>query len=251
MKQLTRVEAKEKIYMFLKKQMNDSIPERQVQANLQYHYIESFANEYEPANLKINKRIFLEVFNEIVLLGIVARERNEQFFFITSKGEKWLEDQTFDLHDPELYLKNLPPLDTITLNYITESIHSFNYNLFLSTTITLGVASENLILELARCLEQKTQNPNLKKYLKSKNSQMNKIIQEINKICEKNKDLHYAHYKLAIDSLAHFLRLTRNEYAHPNNFKPQYDDTHALLTIFKKYAKMIIELQNKIQETKF
>ena len=158
-----RAEIKEKIYAFLKKRVDGTVALHQAEADLQYHSIEILAREYqlEPSEKKQLNALSLELFNDFVLNGIVARRREEQFFFITEKGKQFLLDQTFDIYDPDLYLKNLVPLNSIASSYIKESVYAFNKNLFISSIITLGIASESIILEIAEELYLKTKNVDL------------------------------------------------------------------------------------------
>lgn len=243
----SRMEIKEKIYVFLRERVG-TIDRHQTTQDLQYHSIETLANEYGLSQEETRKlsELFLEVFNEIYLLGMVARRREEQFFFITERGKKFLLDQTFDIFDPDMYLNNLPRLDPITFSYIKESIHAFNYNLFISSIMTLGVASESLILDLAKLLESKSGDITLKKYLESTTSNINKIIDRIDKICTQKNIPSYPHYKSAIYSIAHFIRHFRNQYNHPNMATANFEDAHALLTLFKTYSKMIVEFKGII-----
>jgi hypothetical protein len=61
-------------------------------------------------------------------------------------AEDWLP------YDPEGYVRVLrakvPTIDDITLAYIGEAVAGYNRRHLLSATITLGVASENLMLLL-------------------------------------------------------------------------------------------------------
>jgi len=246
-----RAEIKERIYSFLKHHVDLSVS--QINQNLQYHSIENLANEYkcEGDERRKLKLLFLELFNEVALNGIIARKREEQFFFITEKGKKFLMDQTFDIYDPDLYLQNLPELNEIAHSYIKESVYAFNKDLHISSIITLGVASESLILEIAKKLQEKTNNSDLKLLLNKNVLSTNKIINKIDEICKSKISSYEGYYKSDLHSVAHFIRHSRNEYGHPNKTKTSFEEAHALLTMFKKYSLKVIELKEEISKSQF
>src|SRR3989344_4130134 len=133
----TRAEIKEKIYLFLKKGVDGAWDERMIDTHFQYHNIQNLSNDiphepndipHEPCDKRKLGMLFLEAFNDISLNGIIARKREPEFFFLTEKGKQFLLDQDFDVHDPDLYLKNLVKLNSVAEVYITESIHAFNKN---------------------------------------------------------------------------------------------------------------------------
>ena len=190
-------------------------------------------------------QLYLDVLHEIGLLGIIAPDG--QHFFITLKGKQFLQDQNFDVHDPDRYAQNLPPIDDVSLAYAKEAIHCFNYNLFKASIIMIGGASESLLIHLARVIANKFTDKKLDGYLKSKATHINQVITRIDKICADQKILGYdSTYKPAVVSLANYIRLFRNEYGHPTKANADFEESYALLVCFKLYSKLIIELEKKI-----
>lgn len=76
-----------------------------------------------------------------------------KWYKLTPIGNLMVGDSTeFIFLEPETYVKKLKGeinnIDSITISYIEESIKAYKENLLLSSTVTLGCASENSILEL-------------------------------------------------------------------------------------------------------
>ena len=71
---------------------------------------------------------------------------------ITEYGKEAFLKEDWLPYDPEGYVKALrekiPTIDDVTLAYISEAVAAYNRRYLLSATITLGVASENLMLLL-------------------------------------------------------------------------------------------------------
>ena len=119
---MDRTEIREDIYRYLKDNRAGRQSEAQLTQNLQinsiWHLAQSRANG---TNTYLDD--YMDVFSELINLGIIAM-RDATFFFITKLGNKFLDDEDYDVHDPDCFLENFIDAEAITLEYIKESIIS-------------------------------------------------------------------------------------------------------------------------------
>lgn len=115
-----------------------------------------------------------EFINNGLLYPGLARNPNSglPWLTITEYGKEAFTQDDWLPHDPDGYIKVLkertPDIDDITLTYIGESISAFNRHQLLSATITLGVASENLMLLLIESYLKWLPDPSRKTALEKK-----------------------------------------------------------------------------------
>ncbi len=248
-------EVKEDIYHFLKRHVDGTISEEQAKSNLQTHSIVALSYKEEKGYTREEKELaqrrYLEVLQELKVLGIVAPRREHEFFFITEKGHMFLLEQSFDIHDPDQYLASLPAINSISKKYIKESIYCFNKNYILASVVMLGISSEGLILELAQELATRSGNSTIAGYLNATTSKIANIIDEIDNICQTERVPRYSHYKTSVFSLAHYIRYYRNQHTHPTDVTISYSDAYALLNMYKKYTALMMEFKNIISSHTF
>lgn len=71
---------------------------------------------------------------------------------ITAAGRAVLADEEFNPHDPAGYMDrlvaNVPGMSDIVTAYMREALGAFNSQLYLASTVMLGVASEAAFLEM-------------------------------------------------------------------------------------------------------
>ena len=97
-----------------------------------------------------------DVLWDLMLRGIIAPfshgNRNWPWIHVTEYGWKCLDEGALLAYDPTGFLAEVhrlvPDLDKVAYTYLGESVAALNRELFLSSTITLGTASERLILIL-------------------------------------------------------------------------------------------------------
>lgn len=247
--ELSRTEIKGKIIDFLKR---EGIDKNTDSSNaFQWIYIQNLAQaekEYTIINKQkeIESRYF-DCFNELLLSGIIAF-KNKDFFIITEKGKAFLDDQNYDLLDPDRYLSNFSTADPITLFYIKEASYCFQYSLHLSSVMCIGVASESLILNLGHQILAGSYRTNkLESELKKPIYTISQIVAEIDIAC-KNVANYNNQYKIAIDTMEKYIRICRNDYNHPKNDAIDYTLNYIMLDLFRKYFKLIKELEQKIKQ---
>lgn len=165
--------------------------------------------------------------------------------FIQEK-ENWLP------YDPEGYIKALKEkvqeIDDVTLIYISESIASFNRRQLLSATLTLGVASENLMLLLIESYVDSIKNPEKKiafeKKIKNRPiyTQYKEFKLEFTKDIKNLPKKLQTNWEIYLEGIFNFIRLHRNNAGHPTGIQINAKIIYANLQIFADYARYIFNL---------
>ena len=139
-------------------------------------------------------------------------------------------------------------LDDITFTYIGESVASFNRRQLLSATLTLGVASENLMLLLVESflnwIKDAKRKANFEKKIKDRfiYTQYKEFKQEFsNEVKNLPKELQ-SDWETYLDGVFNFIRLNRNSAGHPTGKKLDAKVVYANLQIFSEYASYIFAL---------
>lgn len=161
-------------------------------------------------------------------------------------------------YDPDGYLNALkakvPMLDTITLAYIGESVAAYNRRHLLSATITLGVASENLMLTLIEIYtdwlkKHPTRQTKFQKKVQGRfiSYQYNEFKKEFfDDVKSLPKELQ-SDWETYLDNIFNFIRLNRNSAGHPTGKKLDAKIVYSNLQVFAKYAQFIFKLIANLQ----
>lgn len=195
-----------------------------------------------------------------------------KWYKLTPIGNLMVGDSTeFIFLEPETYVKKLKGeinnIDSITISYIEESIKAYKENLLLSSTVTLGCASENSILELIDSFCKFINDPNLiqdfdkewgikSKYEKLKNEYKNRKVKtqiesEFKKLGQSLSDDEkslFIDFETILDNLFNIYRISRNEVGHPTGKGLDKDILKAYIASFKRYATTIFGIKGIIDE---
>lgn len=167
---------------------------------------------------------------------------------ITTYGKEAFLTENWLPYDPEGYVKALkatvPTLDDVTLAYIGESISSFSRRQLLSATITLGVASENLMLLLIEAYLAWLPEPRksaLQKKIEDRwiSTQYKEFKLEFTKDAKTLPKELQADWETYLDGIFNFIRLNRNSAGHPTGKELGAKVVYANLQIFAEYARYI------------
>jgi hypothetical protein len=181
---------------------------------------------------------------------------------LTEFGSKCLLEGYIIPLDPDGYLKQIkesvPQIDILIFEYLSESIATFNRSLVLSSTITLGVASEQAVLLLiesfCKFIENSTLRGYIDKFIKERFvSTKYDILEEcLDKLPKEVKSKLPDNYDTTIDTLFHFIKINRDKTGHPKGGGKDRGIQQSNLQAFKSYLSVIYKLisyfdSNKLQ----
>lgn len=196
--------------------------------------------------------------------------QNESIWLILSSYGK----SQLDLEYPPVFLDpvqtikdlktSIPNIDSIALDYYTESLWAIKKRLYLSATVTMGCASERLILLLIEALIEYNNNhePEFVKChgIKNKFDFLFKTVKDkgfkkkLLLIYQSDKDNIDDINRLFIDidtifnQMFQIYRINRNESGHPTGTK--FDDTtvKATAAMFKRYCEIVYGLISYLKQ---
>ncbi len=195
---------------------------------------------------------------DLLIEGIVRPGLNDgmnndlPFFHVTDFGKQNLSGAAASPYDPDGYLKRLsnsvPALDPIIITYLVESLHTFRIGCLLSSTITLGCASEKgLLLLIAAYANALPQARQTKFRQNTEGRVIKRQFDEFSKMLESHlkgllpgeltEDL-----DVALNAIFAMLRTHRNEAGHPTGAMPDREQCYASLTVFPTYIRRIYAL---------
>ncbi len=202
---------------------------------------------------EIFEEIHLLLLNNIIMIGHNYGQWEHPWLELTEHGKKCIREGVIVPLDPDGYIsqitKELPALDPIVLDYLKESISSFNRDLILSSTITLGVASEQVMLLLIESFANYVADtkPSVKERLMGEDSIFKKYKFFKESFLQLPKDIktHFPqNFDVHIDTLFNFIRLNRNEAGHPLGGGRDKNVQAANLQAFKSYLVEIYNLMD-------
>jgi len=174
------------------------------------------------------------------------------WYTITEYGRDALLRENWLSYDPDGYIKALkakvPLIDDITLAYIGEAVSAYNHRHLLSATLTIGVASENLMIMLieayANWISDEKRNANFKKKIEGKfiSSQYKEFKREFSddvKLLPRDIQVNWETY---LDGIFNFIRLNRNDAGHPTGKQFDAKVVYANLQVFSEYSQFIFSL---------
>jgi hypothetical protein len=194
---------------------------------------------------------------DLIIEGVV-RPGNEnggdaQFphFYVTEFGKERIKD-SLTPYDPDGYLKavrrDVSGVDDVILTYLAESLQTFRIGSLLSSTITLGCASEKALLLLIAAYGNALRTPRDAQFRnKTEGFLIKRQFDELNKMLDSHlKGLLPGDLKdtldVALNAVFAMLRGNRNEAGHPTGKMVRREEAYASLTVFPTYLKKVYEL---------
>ena len=208
-----------------------------------------------------NEEIHLLLINNILMIaeeGVAQRE----YLSLTTYGKECLKKGDIVSLDSMGYLEqikiSLSKVDPVILDYLSESITAFNRGLILSSTITLGVASEKAMLLLLENFCIYIENSNLKNYIPKLTDQRfisqkyDSLKEALEKLPKEVKNELPDNYEITIDTMFNFIKINRDATGHPKGGGKDKLLQGAYLQAFKSYLTTIYKLidyfkSNKLQ----
>lgn len=238
------------IINFLKKNPNTQI------ANIANHLDQQLG---ENVAKKFRKEVFEEIhlllLNNILMIGHNYFQWGHPWLEVTEYGKKCIREGNLIPLDPEGYImqiqQELPDIDSVIIEYLKESISAFNRDLILSSTITLGVASEQAMLILMESFGNYISNSKQLKSVKDKLEGEDSIFRKYkvfkDTLLQLPKSMRAGfpqNFDVHIDTLFNFIRLNRNETGHPLGGGRDRNIQAANLQAFKLYLIDIYKLMD-------
>jgi hypothetical protein len=146
---------------------------------------------------------------------------------------------SWEPRDREGFLRRLrrqkPALDPRAITYLDEALRAFSARCYLSTSVMLGVAAEQVFLGLARAVVkvEPGRGERLRRSLDSPQSNQRTRFEQLRKILEPLRPSLPEGLvdQLALDSIADLLRVARNDAGHPTGVQIDEDTARAHLVI--------------------
>jgi len=264
---MTREEIRNKIFEYFKQQIAwiEKNPNQTQQFQMERVY-SLFPPGTEPhwQHEKIYSTV-REIVQELITAGYLYPGTSNDFnssypwLTITEYGKEAFLKEDWLPYDPEGYLKALKTkisnIDDITLAYIGEAVTAYNRRHLLSATLTMGVASENLMLLLVEAytgwITNATRKTNFQKKIEGRfiSTQYKELKKEfVNDIKSLPKEFQ-ADWETYLDGIFNFVRLNRNDAGHPTGKQFDTKVVYANLQVFAEYAQFIFKLIKHFNET--
>ncbi len=178
------------------------------------------------------------------------------WYTITEYGQEAILKDDWLPYDPDGYLKALktkvPDIDDITLAYIGEAVSAYNHRHLLSATLTIGVASENLMLLLieayANWIPDIGRKARFNKKIEGRfiSKQYKEFKKEfLNDAVSFSGDIQ-ANWETYLDGIFNFIRLNRNDAGHPSGKRFDVKVVYANLQVFSEYSQFISRLRSEL-----
>lgn len=202
---------------------------------------------------QIARELLQEFVNNNVLFIGYGDAEGFPWFTLTEYGRKCISEGILLPFDPEGYLTALstrvPGLDATALMYLREAISTYNRGFYLSSAVSLGVASEYLLLRLIDAYVNAHADPAKKtqarhrfegKFIFTQYSQIQKELSSLKATIppELLRD-----YETHLDGVFNLIRLVRNQSGHPLGILPDQAIVFANLQAFSFYAVRVRALE--------
>lgn len=259
---MTREEIKNKTFAFFKENLiplpdnPNRTPRIQMGQILDLFPINPIQWEHEKHVSRV-REIVQELINSGCLYpGLPDQNSTFPWLTITEFGKEVFLSQDLLPYDPDGYIKALKIkvtlIDDITLAYIGESVSAYNRHQLLSATITLGVASENLMLMLiekyADWIPVASRQAAFKRKVHEKfiSTQYKEFKKEfLNDVSSFPREIQ-ADWETYLDGVFNFIRINRNSAGHPTGKALNSSITYGNLQMFSSYAEFLFKLLSQL-----
>lgn len=207
-------------------------------------------------------QIAVEILNEWYRSGLIVFSTYDghqgfPFITVTNFGERCIYEGSAIPYDPDGYIEHfkaeVPQVDDLTLAYISESIATYNLGKLLSATITLGAASENIILSLIEVYTDALQDQDARDKFKRSISRVGiyKKFELFKEEIDSRKRSIPAHlwqdFLPELEAVFNFIRINRNAAGHPSGQAITKTVLAANFQIFAAYSKKLFDLMDYLR----
>lgn len=174
------------------------------------------------------------------------------WFHVTAHGEKMLSGEQPSPLDRDAYLTKLnteiPEIDPIIMTYMEESLATFRSGCTLSSTVTLGCASERaliVLIDACRNALPPTLRGNFEK--KTDGQMIKRQFDEFRRLFDdhlvKAMPRHLREdIDVQLNAIFSIIRHQRNEVGHPTGAQINREQAQANLTVFLTYIRKVYDL---------
>ncbi len=174
------------------------------------------------------------------------------FLKVSSYGREVLSSSSPIPHDPSGYLgrlrREVPEIDPIILIYMKESLRTYSIGAILSSTVTLGCASEKafllLIEALRNAIADTTRKANFEKKINAR--QIKRKFDALKNYLASNKDRLtngiWDGLEVVLLGVFEMIRNNRNDAGHPTGKIVPREEAYASLQVFIPYCKKLYSL---------
>jgi hypothetical protein len=199
-----------------------------------------------------------DIFWDLLIEGVVrpglgdGTNNDLPHFHVTDRGKAALSEASPSPYDPDGYLRRLradiPAIDPVIVTYLEESLHTFRINCLLSSTVTLGCASEKALLLLLEAYARALEPTRATRFRKDTDG---KMIKQQFDVFQKRLDDHLrgkldrellADLETRLLGVFSMIREVRNEAGHPSGRVPEREVCYANLTVFPSYLRKVYDL---------
>ncbi len=207
--------------------------------------------------LKVNDATRVqEILWDLIIEGIIRPGRDGMNtdlpdFHVTGYGLKVVNDVSYSPYDPDGYLKRLqseiPDIDEIILIYLEESLHTFRIGCLLSSSVTLGCASEKALLLLINAYLNAMPEKMQSKFRKNTEGhfmkrQFDELIKMFNSHLKTYLPVDLKDLEIIIFGVYSMIRIYRNDSGHPTGKTIPREQAYANITVFPTYVKKVYDL---------
>lgn len=203
---------------------------------------------------KVREIIWNLIIERIMTIGMNSSNPSWPFLRLTDYGQVVVQSTTPTPHDPSGYINRIkneiPNIDPIILIYLEECLNTYNINALLSSTITLGCASEKALLLLIEAYTMAFQDISRKQ--KFINNTSGKMIKRQFEEFSKSITTIIGHIPSDVSDglntvllgIFEMIRNNRNDAGHPTGKSISKEQAYANIQVFIPYCKKIYQLIN-------
>lgn len=201
---------------------------------------------------RVREIIWNLIVERVVTIGMNNSNPAWPWLSLTEYGFKVVNSAEPIPHDPEGYLKrvkeSIPNIDSIILTYLEESLYTYNINALLSSTITLGCASEKALLLLIDSYANAIQDTGRKtKFINdTKGRMIKRQFEEFSKCITNLVGRMPSNISEGLNTVLlgvfEMIRNNRNDVGHPTGKSIPKEYLYANLQVFIPYCQKIYQL---------
>jgi hypothetical protein len=255
---INRDDVRQRLLEHLKASLADNNHRGTIQLMGVYHHL---AKYWPHPQASIAHRIARELLQEFVNNNLLfvgyGDDQGFPWFTLTSYGAECITKGELLPFDPNGYLvaiqNRVPGLDPVTMTYLREAISTFNREFYLSASVALGVAAEQLILRMidsyvsAFIDPQRKANAEKRYEGKQIRAQYGQFKQDFASLRPSLPRELYGDFETHLDSIFQLIRVTRNDSGHPSGTIPERAVVMANLQAFPYFAVRVLAIEKHFE----